>query len=189
MAFKQNRVLFSAEQIAQRLRVVSREIARDLSGAGQNQLIFVPILEGGGRVGANLKTFVRDLWPGNVEISERPIRIRRTAGMSLTPPVMKELEPDERIFMNRAVLIIDDLIDEGATLKLARDAISRLNPSVVKTFVVVKKRKKPVLDPDYFCFDLGYDSAEADGKWLFGYGLDLDGELRDSDQISEVTKD
>lgn len=74
----------------------------------------------------------------------------------------------------RHVLIVDDILDEGATLQTVLNAIHAQGPASIRTALVVKKmhdRCVPGLKPDFLGF-------EVEDRYLFGAGLDYKGYLR-----------
>jgi len=67
------------------------------------------------------------------------------------------------------VLIVEEIIDSGRTLKFLYDRIKASRPASLKLCTLLDKRCKRVADiqPDYF-------GDIIDDKYVFGYGLDLD---------------
>ena len=68
----------------------------------------------------------------------------------------------------RHVLVIDDILDGGATLHAVRERLLELNPTSLKIGVLLRKnrvRDKPV-EADY----IGFDIAD---EFVVGYGLDF----------------
>jgi hypoxanthine phosphoribosyltransferase len=68
------------------------------------------------------------------------------------------------------VLIVDDILDTGGTLRLVQASISRLGPRSVRTAVLLRKRGKAPAEVavDFVGFDI-------DDVFVVGYGLDYDG--------------
>ncbi len=73
----------------------------------------------------------------------------------------------------RHVLIVEDIIDTGRTLKTAVAAIQKLGPASVRTATLIDKpsRREVEIDADFTGF-------EVDDIFLVGYGLDCDQEYR-----------
>jgi hypoxanthine phosphoribosyltransferase len=75
----------------------------------------------------------------------------------------------------RIVLLLDDILDEGITLAEVRDYCQRHGAAQVWIAVLIDKdigREKPC-QPDFV-------GLRADGRYLFGYGLDYKGYLRNA---------
>lgn len=75
--------------------------------------------------------------------------------------------------VGRTVLIADDVFDEGITLETIRNTCIQEGAEAVYTAVLVNKqvnRKTPYL-PDFI-------GLHAENRYLFGYGMDYKGYLR-----------
>jgi hypoxanthine phosphoribosyltransferase len=71
---------------------------------------------------------------------------------------------------NRDVIIVEDIVDTGNTLKALHEFLGQFKPKSVKicTLLFKKEAYKQTLPIDYVCF-------EVENKFLLGYGLDYDG--------------
>jgi hypoxanthine phosphoribosyltransferase len=85
---------------------------------------------------------------------------------------------------DRDVLVVDDIADEGATLRAVLEIVSLAEPRSVKTAVLVDKRehRSEPLSLDYVGFEVGRG-------WVVGYGMDVEGECRELDWIGVVRDD
>jgi hypoxanthine phosphoribosyltransferase len=74
---------------------------------------------------------------------------------------------------DRDVLIVDDILDSGGTLRLVQAELARRGPRSVRTAVLLRKAEKAPSDVavDY----VGFDVEDA---FLVGYGLDFNGLYR-----------
>ena len=83
---------------------------------------------------------------------------------------------------NRVVVIIDDILDEGATLSSIVEYCKQQHCQRVYTAVLVNKihnRKSSPIKADFIGLD-------AEDFYLFGYGMDYKGFLRDAPGIYAV---
>jgi hypoxanthine phosphoribosyltransferase len=82
-----------------------------------------------------------------------------------SPQVIYSLTLD---IAGRDVLIIDDILDTGKTLRLVRDLVNELKPSSVRTCVLLDKkaRREVNMEADFVGF-------EIPDKFVVGYGLDF----------------
>ena len=64
------------------------------------------------------------------------------------------------------VLIVDDIVDTGTTMKFVKEYIQKYNPASVKCCVLLDKpsRRKVEIEPDYKCFTIP-------DVFVVGYGL------------------
>ena len=83
----------------------------------------------------------------------------------------------------RTVLLVDDILDEGVTLKaLMEDCLKRGARSVF-TAVLVDKQHDRKVQPDYRADFTGFEIPD---RFVFGYGLDYDGVWRNAPGIYAV---
>lgn len=67
----------------------------------------------------------------------------------------------------RTVLIVDDILESGHTLKFARDLLMGRGAAVVRSCLLLDKKQKRVIpiEADYVGFEIG-------DQFIVGYGLD-----------------
>ena len=73
----------------------------------------------------------------------------------------------------RDVLLIDDIFDTGHTLQEVRDLMQKLNPTSLKSAVLLCKTGQQLVDwmPEFVAFDIP-------DEFVVGYGLDYNDEYR-----------
>jgi hypoxanthine phosphoribosyltransferase len=167
-----DRVLISRQQIASRVKQLADQIAlqyRDSPGG----LVLVCILSGA-------LIFLADL------IRHLPMRMRiGLIGLSSypgpttaahPPRLIKPLDIDIRI---RHVLLIDDILDTGQTLRQVLDQLRQMHPASLRVCVLLRKPAKapPDLVPDFLGFDI-------EDLFVVGYGLDYDDQYRNWPDIA-----
>ncbi|MEX2597580.1 MAG: hypoxanthine phosphoribosyltransferase [Salibacteraceae bacterium] len=79
---------------------------------------------------------------------------------------------------DRDVIIVEDIIDTGNTLKALIEYLKQHNPKSIKvcTLLFKKAAYKQSVPIDYVCF-------ETENKFLLGYGLDFDGYGRNLPEV------
>lgn len=83
------------------------------------------------------------------------------------------------------ILLVDDIFDEGKTLAaIAADLLSEGAAKVVSVVLVEKLHKRKVDDfkPDF----VGLECGDA---YVFGYGMDYEGQFRHLPEIRQLTAD
>ncbi len=82
-----------------------------------------------------------------------------------TPQIIHSLTLD---IAKRDVLLIDDILDTGKTLKLVGDLVRDLKPASLRTCVLLDKkaRREVAMEADFVGF-------EIPDKFVVGYGLDF----------------
>ena len=165
------KVLLTRDQIARRVGQLADQI-RDRYVDLPEGLVIVPILSGS-------MVFVSDL------IRQLPLRMRiglldvssypGQATVSQGPTIVRSLDVDVR---GRHVLVVDDILDSGRTLRRVTTELAAHGPASVRTCVLLRKPAKapPDLTPDYVGFDV-------DDLFVVGYGLDYDDMYRNWPEI------
>lgn len=153
-------VLITDDQIARRVRRMSREIERDFK---DREMVIVSLLNG-------TVMFLADL----IRHISLPLRLdfmgvsSYGAGTSSGELVFtKELRIDVR---GRDVLLVDDILDTGKTMSRVTAKLKLLKPRRIRTCVLLNKASRRVEDveadyvgfeiPDYFVVGYGLDFAE-----------------------------
>lgn len=165
------RVLLSHDQIRARIRAMAGEIARAYDGERVG-LTIVPILSGSIIFLADL---IREL-PLKMKIAL--VQISAYPGASTTPQEPRTVLQLTGEIRNRHVLILDDILDSGRTIRRVHAMIRAHDPASVRTAVLLRKPAKAPADvPVEF---VGFD---VDDLFVVGYGLDFDDHYRNYPHI------
>ena len=80
---------------------------------------------------------------------------------------------------DKNIIIIEDIVDTGTTLKYLKEYISARNPKTIKICTLLDKpaRRKADVEADYVGF-------EVEDLFVVGYGLDYDQKYRNLPYIS-----
>lgn len=162
------RILFTADQIRQRLNGVADEIARDY---GQSDLVAVAILNGSFIFLADLARLLSDrnirLLIDFVALSSYGADTATSGRVTLRQDLLK-IPLD-----NRPVLLIDDILDSGLTLQAAHAMLRERGAGPVRSCVLLDKpaRRRVPVSADYVAFHI-------DDVFAVGYGLDYDNRYR-----------
>lgn len=82
---------------------------------------------------------------------------------------------------NRHIIIIEDIVDTGNTMKKILEMLKEFNPASIKILTLLFKTDAFIGD-----FEIEYVGFEIENKFVVGYGLDYDGYGRNLDQIYVV---
>ncbi|MCZ6464161.1 MAG: phosphoribosyltransferase family protein [Proteobacteria bacterium] len=167
------RPLFSAEQVEERIAALAEEIYRDYADA---PLVLVSIAEGAVRF---TEALVEQLAERAMRPTVQTVRARRSEGMELGAVQVEGF--DISALDDCDVLVVDDIADEGRTLRAVLALIELAEPRSLKIAVLVDKCGTP-REP----LQLDYVGFQVERGWVVGFGMDLDGELRDLDEIGVV---
>jgi hypoxanthine phosphoribosyltransferase len=165
-------VLFTAEQIAKRVRALGAEIA----ASPLKPDIAMPILVGGFVFAADL---IRALsWEG-LELDVEMLWLRSYGDKRLAGAISMIAGPSEQI-AGRHVLIIDGVLDAGRTIAKARSLIEAAGAASVRVAVLLdKQRQDAVAHADYVGFVIS-------DQFVIGYGMDDAGRHRGLPYIGVV---
>ncbi len=84
----------------------------------------------------------------------------------------------------RSVLILDDILDEGITLKAIIEYCKKQGATKITSAVLLKKNHQRCLDDDAIKTTLTDNIAlTVEDKYVFGYGMDYNGKYRQLDAI------
>jgi hypoxanthine phosphoribosyltransferase len=165
-------VLFSAEQIQDRVRAMARMIA----SAPLVPDVAMPVLVGGFVFAADL---IRALvWEG-VAMDVEMIWLRSYGDKRVASAISMIAGPSEQI-TGRHVLVIDGVLDAGRTIAKAVSLIQAAGAASVQVAVILdKQRGDAVAKADYVGFPVGND-------FVVGYGMDDAGRYRGLPYIGKV---
>jgi hypoxanthine phosphoribosyltransferase len=178
-----DKVLISREQIAQRIRELGAAIRRDLddlSRSGGGEIVLVPILTGSIIFIADL---MREL-PQKMRISV--VAVSSYRGKATTSAGAAGLQianlPDD--LMGKHVLIVDDILDSGSTIRRIRQEIAQRQPRSVRACVLLRKKIPSAMSTP--CEYIGFDIPD---EFVVGYGLDYDNYYRNLPDIGTLKKE
>ena len=167
-------ILVTEEEIEQIVTRLGKEIDRDYA---DKNLVIVCVLKGSVMFTIDLSKklntvcemeFVRTYSYGN--------------GTESSGEVQMKIDFDRPDIADCDVLIIEDIVDSGNTLKFLVDHIQSKNPRSVKTCAFLDKpsRRKVDINPDYV-------GKVIPDEFVFGYGLDLFEKYRDLPYVAVVS--
>jgi hypoxanthine phosphoribosyltransferase len=108
------------------------------------------------------------------------IKLASYEGMESTGNVQTLIGLNNQI-ENRDIIIIEDIVDTGNTVKKILDLVKDHKPASVKILTLLFKPEAFQED-----FEIDYVGFEIENKFVVGYGLDYDGYGRNLDQIYVV---
>jgi len=167
-------VLITHEQIQEMLDRLAAELNRDYAG---KPLVVVGILTGAFIFCSDL---VRKLeMPVIVDFMQVSSYVGEISTGNLK--IKKDMSYD---IAGKDVLIVEDIIDTGRTLALLKEQLLKRGPASLRICTAFDKpdRRVTELVPDY-------NGITIPDKFIVGYGLDLDGEYRNYDDIRVVKQE
>lgn len=170
------KVLVSEAQIQARVGELAEQISVDYADKGD--LIMIGVLKGSFIFLADLSRklaiprtieFIAVSSYGNASVSSGAVRL------------VMDVRGD---IQGRHVLIVEDIVDTGHTLKYLIGMLKSHRPASVRTAALVRKAESAEVEVtiDYLGFDIGEE-------WVVGYGLDYAEKHRTLPYIGVVTPD
>ena len=156
-----DRVLVPRERIAARVRELARQLADEYEGA---ELTIIAVLTGSLIFLADLvRSMPLMMRLDVVSVSSYPGASVRSQGPQLRLAPAVDLA-------GRDVLIVDDILDSGQTLRLLVEAIERQNPASLRTCVLLRKLRPDITDR----VEADWAGFDVPDEFVIGYGLDHD---------------
>lgn len=165
----------TSDKIAEQVRRVASEIRRDL---GDSSPVFICVLNGAFMFAADL---YREIGINNSVITF--VKYSSYEGTQTTGKV-KEIIGLREDITGKDVVIIEDIVDTGLTaMKMIADLRLR-NPRSIRFATLLHKPEscKTGFKPDYVAFSIP-------PKFIIGYGLDLDGKVRNLPDIYVIKEE
>ncbi|HEX8915323.1 MAG TPA: hypoxanthine phosphoribosyltransferase [Humisphaera sp.] len=172
------RVLITREQIDERVRDLAARITADHSvpdGHEAPEVTIVPILTGAMIFCADLMRHIPiHMKCGLLTVSSYPGASLRTQGSQLLGNQLGDVR-------GRHVLIVDDILDSGGTIKLIVPIVRELGAASVRSCVLLRKDRPAAKDVhvDYWGF-------EIPDEFVVGYGLDYNNYYRNLPYIGTL---
>ena len=169
-------VLFSPEQIAER----NLDLAANIAAGPSKDLLVISVLKGSFIFAADL---LRALHAVGLEPEVEFITLSsygkgtRSRGVNIIKDIDSQVE-------GRDILLIDDILESGNTLRFARDLMMERGASSVSIAVLLDKssRREGTLNADYVGF-------ECPDYFVVGYGMDVAYAFRELPFVGIVTGD
>jgi hypoxanthine phosphoribosyltransferase len=170
-------ILIDRYTIQARVYKMAQEIARDWAAEGQREFLLMPLLTGS-------IIFVADL------VRHLPVRMRIDVlavssyrGRATENQGTRVLYPTAFDVAGKDVLVVDDILDSGRTMKTVSDLLRQQGALRVKTCVLLRKKlpREPAMLADYVGF-------EIPDEFVVGYGLDFNGYYRNLPDIAVLHK-
>lgn len=167
-----DKIILSREQISKRVCELAAEISRDVSVAADTRLTIIPVMTGAMVFCADL---VRQM-PLRLRIAT--LRVSSYPGAATSSQGARLVEAQLDHVAGTHVLLVDDILDSGSTLRMLLPMLNSYGPASLKTCVLLRKdrpeaRQTPV---DYVGFDIP-------DTFVVGYGLDYDDYYRNLPDI------
>lgn len=156
-------VMISQGEITEKVKKLGEALSKEYDG---KSVIVISVLNGAFVFTADL---IRNL---SFDVELRFVRAKSYLGTESTGDV--QITKTENINVkDKDVLVIEDIIDSGRTLKAMKEKLISLGCRSIKLITFLDKPSRRVVDltPDYCCYKI-------EDKFVVGYGLDFNDKYR-----------
>jgi hypoxanthine phosphoribosyltransferase len=151
-------ILYTAEQIRERVRDLGGAITRDYAG---REPVLISVLKGGAMFHADLLRAV------DLETKVDFMSISSYgAGSSGVVRIVKDLDDD---ILNQDVILVEDIVDTGLTLSYLLGTLREREPASLEVCALLDKSARRITP-----LDIRYRGFDCPDRFVLGYGLDHD---------------
>ena len=172
-------VLIDRKAIARRIGEMAAQISRDLEDLQEEgEIVIISVLTGSIIFLADLiRQLPLKLRIEVVTVNSYPGPATTGQGPTLIGDLTDHIE-------GRHVLIVDDILDSGETLRLLRKELARRRPKSLRACVLLRKRLPSAIETP--CEYVGFEIPDV---FVVGYGLDYNNYYRNLPDIATLKKE
>ena len=167
-------VIISESDIAHVVPEIASEIRQDLE---DEDLLLIGVMDGA-------VCFLADLMramPDRVDVTT--VRVRSYSGTE-SGEISVDWLPPRTAVEGRRVLIVDDIVDTGATASLLVGLVRQLGAASVEVCALLDKPSRRAHD-----IEVAYAGFDIEDVFVVGYGLDYNGRYRNLREVRELVQE
>jgi hypoxanthine phosphoribosyltransferase len=168
-------VLVSREQISEMVKRLGRRISEDYAG---KELVLVGVLKGGFIFLADL---MREI---SIPVDMDFIAVSSYGESTRSSGVVRIIKDIDLDVVGKHVLIVEDLVDTGLTLRHLKDLFNTRGPKSVKICTAFDKPSRRKVE-----IEVEYNGIEVPDKFIVGYGLDYAGRYRNLPDVCTLKEE
>jgi len=151
-------VLFSTEQIAERVAALGKEISDEYAG---ESIVLIGVLKGAAIFLADLARAI------TVDNTFDFVAVSSYGRARVSSGAVKLIKDIDNPIEGRHVIIVEDILDTGLTLNYLRDLMLQHKPASLKIATCLDKpeRRLVPIEADFVCFKIP-------NRFVIGYGMD-----------------
>jgi len=162
-------VLVSREEIAEMVKRLGKRISEDYR---DKELVLVGVLKGGFMFLADL---MREI---TIPVDMDFISVSSYGASTKSSGIVRIIKDVDMSVADKHVLIVEDLVDTGLTLRHLKDLFNTRGPKSVKICTAFDKPSRRKVD-----IEIEYGGIVVPDKFIVGYGLDYAGKYRNLPDI------
>jgi hypoxanthine phosphoribosyltransferase len=151
-------ILFSAEQIAERVKAIGKQISDDYKG---DSIVLVGVLKGAAIFLADLARAIE------VDNTFDFVAVSSYGKGKTSSGAVKLIKDLDTPIEGKNVIVVEDILDTGLTLSYLRRLMLQHKPASLKIATCLDKpeRRLVPIEADYVCFSIP-------NQFVIGYGMD-----------------
>lgn len=170
--------LFTVAEIAQAIECLAKQIAEDHRG---QPLVLVGVLKGALYVVSDLARALSAVPDGPSEIILDYICVSSYGNSTKSSGEVRILKDTSQPVTGRAVVIVEDIIDNGLTLQYLRSLLEERKPASLRSCVLFDKPYNRRVD-----VPVEYMGLQAPDEFVVGYGLDYQELFRNLPYLAQL---
>lgn len=171
---KKFKISYSESEILERVKAVADRINKDM--AGKNPL-FLAVLNGSFIFAADLMRMI------TIPCEISFVKLASYQGTMSTGKIKEVIGINEDI-SGRTVIIVEDIVESGLTIKRMIDSLGTRNPESVHICTLLLKPEKLTVD-----LNIEYAAMEIPNDFIVGYGLDYNQQGRNLRDIYTLVEE
>ena len=164
--------LLSEDVVDLRIKEIGQEITRDYQG---KKIHLICVLKGGVFFTCELAKRI------DLPVSFDFMSVSSYGSGTVSSGIVKIVKDLDEAIEGEDVLLVEDIIDSGNTLKYLVDILKQRKPNSLKICTLLDKPERRVAD-----VNVDYVGFEIPDKFVVGYGLDYDQKYRNLPYIGVV---
>lgn len=165
-------VLIDEETIISRIKELAKQIETDYLG---EKITLLCILKGSTPFMVDLSKYIHnEVKYEFMRVSSYGNERKSTGNIQVKVDLTEDIQGEN-------VIIVEDIIDSGRTLKFLKEYLYKKNPKSLKICTLLNKPDRRVVN-----VDVDYTGFVIEDKFVFGYGLDYDEYYRNLPYIAYI---
>ena len=167
------KVLLSEKEVDDRIQAIGEQISRDYAG---KQVHLICVLKGGSFFLCELAKRI------TVPVSLDFMSVSSYGSETKSSGVVKIIKDLDEPIKGKDVLVIEDIVDSGRTLRYLMEMLKDRGPASLKLCTLLDKPDRRVID-----VPVDYTGFEIPDEFVVGYGLDFDQRYRNLPYIGVIS--
>ena len=168
---KEIEILINESRLEKRIEELGKQIEKDYKG---KEIVFIGILKGSVMFMTQLAKSIKN----SVEFDFMDVSsyegTESTGKIKVNKDIRNSIE-------GKDIIIVEDIIDTGRTLKYLIEDLKQKNPSSLKIATMLSKPSRRVME-----LNVDYIGFAIDDKFVVGYGLDYNEKYRNLPYIGYI---